>query len=565
MAGFVDPSTMQNQTQFGGNPFPPAGAPPPASLPTTTVDLTLRCANLKDKDVLSKSDPVAVVFEKIKGTQNWREVGRTERISNDLNPKWTTKFTLDYRFEENQPMKFEVYDWDTNDKEAKGNLEDQDFLGRLECTMAAIVSAPQKQYAAVLRSKSNKGAGTCFIVCEEVSSSKEVATLHFAAKDLDKKDFLGKSDPFMVISRSASSQVTNQSVPVFKTNIVKNTLKPSWDSFNIPLRDLCNGDYERPLRFEVFDWDSDGSHDLIGEFTTTFTKLKVGMVEKTEFKVVHPKKAVSKKNYKDSGKVFLKYLEVKTELSFLDYIQGGTALNFSVAVDFTASNGDPTHSQSLHFRSGDGINQYTQAIRAVGEIIEEYDADKQFPALGFGAKVPPHYECSHEFFLNLSPDNPYCAGVGGIMQAYYTAVQSVQLYGPTNFRPVIDHVAKFANAYQDGRQYFVLLIITDGIITDFEETKAAIVGASALPMSIIIIGVGQEDFSAMEELDADKGLLRAQGRVAARDIVQFVEMRKFSSGQNNWDKAALAKEVLAEVPKQLVGWMNMRGLKPVKS
>ena len=52
--------------------------------------------------------------------------------------------------------------------------------------------------------------------------------------------------------------------------------------------------------------------------------------------------------------------------------------------------------------------------------------------------------------------------------------------------------------------YFVLLIITDGIITDMEDTKRSIVAAAGLPMSIIIVGVGNEDFSAMEELDGDE-------------------------------------------------------------
>ena len=83
----------------------------------------------------------------------------------------------------------------------------------------------------------------------------------------------------------------------------------------------------------------------------------------------------------------------------------------------------------------------------------------------------------------------------------------VNLYGPTNFTPVINHVAQFAKAHQNGQQYFVLLILTDGIITDFEDTKAAIVSASELPMSIIIVGVGDEDFSAMEALDSDQGNL----------------------------------------------------------
>jgi hypothetical protein len=59
-------------------------------------------------------------------------------------------------------------------------------------------------------------------------------------------------------------------------------------------------------------------------------------------------------------------------------------MNFSIAIDFTASNGDPRDPRSLHFRDPTtGENQYTTAIRAVGEIIQDYDTDKQFPGLGF--------------------------------------------------------------------------------------------------------------------------------------------------------------------------------------
>ena len=240
-------------------------------------------------------------------------------------------------------------------------------------------------------------------------------------------------------------------------------------------------------------------------------------------------------------------------------------MNFSVAVDFTASNGDPKHPKSLHHRSQNGENQYTTAIKSVGDIVQDYDADKKFPALGFGAKIPPRGQVSHEFFMNMSPDNPYVTGIDGILQSYYSSLQAVTLYGPTNFSPVIKHVAKFANAYQDGRQYFVLLIITDGIITDIDDTKKAIIKASSLPMSIIIVGVGNEDFRMMDALDSDKGLLASGGLKAERDIVQFVELRKFLSKEGRWSKERLADHVLFEVPKQLTGWMQMRGIKPLRA
>ena len=93
-----------------------------------------------------------------------------------------------------------------------------------------------------------------------------------------------------------------------------------------------------------------------------------------------------------------------------------------------------------------------------------------------------------------------------------------------------------------------------------------LISASNLPMSVIIIGIGHEDFSAMHQLDADNALLRTNdGRVALRDIVQFVEMRKFiEPSDGSYNKDLLTQHVLAEVPKQVVEWMTSRGHKPLK-
>ena len=53
------------------------------------------------------------------------------------------------------------------------------------------------------------------------------------------------------------------------------------------------------------------------------------------------------------------------------------------------------------------------------------------------------------------------------------------------------------------QQYFILLMLTDGAISDMNNTKLAIIEASRLPMSIIIVGVGNANFDAMNILDAD--------------------------------------------------------------
>lgn len=61
--------------------------------------------------------------------------------------------------------------------------------------------------------------------------------------------------------------------------------------------------------------------------------------------------------------------------------------------------GNPSQPTSLHYMSPYQLNDYAMALRAIGEIIQDYDSDKMFPALGFGAKLPPDGRVSHEFAL----------------------------------------------------------------------------------------------------------------------------------------------------------------------
>jgi hypothetical protein len=89
------------------------------------------------------------------------------------------------------------------------------------------------------------------------------------------------------------------------------------------------------------------------------------------------------------------------------------------------------------------------------------------------------------------------------------------------------------------------------------------VDASTLPLSIIIVGVGQANFDAMDELDADTVPLSYNGIHAARDIVQFVPFRNFQHVRDpNTARAYLAKEVLAEIPDQIVEYMKTNRIEP---
>uniref|UniRef100_A0A1A8EYL0 Copine III n=2 Tax=Nothobranchius TaxID=28779 RepID=A0A1A8EYL0_9TELE len=451
------------------------GAPPPrASDCVTKVALTISCDNLLDMDAFSKSDPMCVLRMNTSGP-HWYEICRTEKIQNCLNPRFSKSLVLDYYFEVVQKLRFEVYDIDTENC----SLEEADFLGQMECTLGQIVSSSKLTKPLVRRDRTPAGSGTITICAEEQTDNRVVA-FEAAARKLDKKDFFGKSDPFLEFYKQTET---------------------GWQ--------------------------------LAHRTETTLSQIQQATQSyAAEFECINSKKG-KKKGYKNSGVIIIKQCKTVKEYTFLDYIMGGCQINFTIAIDFTGSNGDPKSPRSLHYINPQGYNEYLAAIWAVGNVIQDYDSDKMFPAFGFGAQIPPTWQVSHEFPINFNAANPFCAGVEGVVLAYQQCLPQVKLYGPTNFAPIINHVAHFgrqALQQQTASQYFVLLIITDGVITDMDQTRSAIVNASRLPMSIIIVGVGGANFEAMEFLDGDDGTLRsATGEAALRDIVQFVPFRQFTN------------------------------------
>uniref|UniRef100_A0A8C6M109 Copine-3 n=1 Tax=Nothobranchius furzeri TaxID=105023 RepID=A0A8C6M109_NOTFU len=482
-----------------------------------SVELTISCENLMDMDFFSKSDPVCALFLYTPDSI-WYELGRTETIQNCLNPKFSKKFVVDYYFETVQRLKFSVYDIDNDSHDL--NDCDHDFLGEFECTLGQVSFT---SYGSV-----EKPLDSMLLL--QVTDTR-VANFEVSARGLDKKVILGSCDPFLEFYKKSESgwQLAH------RTEVVHNNRNPVWIPFCITLRSLCDGDLEKPIKVKCYDHYVNGSHELIGTFKASLA----------EFQCFNEQK-LRKGNYKNSGVICIR--RCQKVYSFLDYILGGCQINFtvgSIAIDFTQSNGVPSSPNSLHYTSPEGFNEYLHAIWAVGHVVQDYNRTKMFPVFGFGAQIPPSSEVSHMFPVNFNPSDPFCAGKE-------RQKENNILYSPSH-----EKITSLI-FIQLKKEYFVLLIITDGIVSDMDQTRRAIVKASHLPMSIIIVGVGAADFRAMEFLDSDDHLLRSpSGKAATRDIVQFVPFRKF---QDN--RVALAQSVLAELPDQVASFFRAYKLKP---
>ena len=110
---------------------------------TSRVELSISAQNLKDTGFTSKSDPFCVISLQEGGSNTpFNEIGRTEIISNSLNPDWVKRMFIYYKFEEVQVIKFDVYAMDQSFQTSsadKVDLRKQHHLGSVQSYLGQII------------------------------------------------------------------------------------------------------------------------------------------------------------------------------------------------------------------------------------------------------------------------------------------------------------------------------------------------------------------------------------------------------------------------------------------
>ncbi|KAA8496500.1 Copine-4 [Porphyridium purpureum] len=530
---------------------------------SSTLTLNFKCRALPNTDgVLSLTDAFVVVF------MDGREVGRTEVVSNNLNPVFARSVQVRYRFEQQQHLQMKCYHVNGAVKSADaGNLDlqKQTYIGEANTEIATIVSEKGGKLLVPLMGPKTKGSSFIHVVAQELHGQNRYVSLQLAAEKLLRADFLGKSDPYFKIFRLNETDSGTEQILAVKSNVVRQNLNPVWKELDIKLGNLTGGDSQSPMYIEVWDWDPGvKQHDFLGSCNTSVDELVELQKQRKALPLMNTKR---KGKDKSAGMLLVKKCEITTRPTFLDFVRGGTEINFQVAIDFTASNGDPRDINSLHYISPNAENPYQAAIRAIGTVLEKYDSDKKFPVYGFGAVLPwKRNEKSHCFAVNGNDAQPEVFGIHGVLQAYSNIIGQLRLSGPTLFAEIISTAASAAasrGTCQSSQAYDVLLILTDGEISDMKHTTDAIVGAADLGLSIIIVGVGNADFTKMEVLDGDdKRICSSTGKYASRDIVQFVPYNEFKRADGSLAEREFCGALLEEIPGQLLSFFASKGIKP---
>ncbi|MEJ1283932.1 hypothetical protein NN561_014910 [Cricetulus griseus] len=157
---------------------------------------------------------------------------------------------------------------------------------------------------------------------------------------------------------------------VERTERIKNSLSPKFSKTFII-------DYYfevvQKLKFGIYDIDNKtielSDDDFLGEFEVTLGQISAEEIK--DNRVVLFEMEARKLDNKDLFGKSDPYLEFHKQTSDGNWLM---VHRTEVGVDFTGSNGDPSSSDSLHYISPNGVNEYLTAIWSVGLVIQDYDA-----------------------------------------------------------------------------------------------------------------------------------------------------------------------------------------------
>jgi len=279
-------------------------------------------------------------------------------------------------------------------------------------------------------SKSLQTGGALYVnieKCAGVSDSGKIL-LQLRGIRLKNVQSLGRtSSPFFELYRKIDSPTGAKWISVYRSNVLRADLNPLWTGTTLDLEATCNGDLDRAMKLIVWDHRKSGKHKQMGEFETTvqgfidstlehqgaqdlgFTLVSQGGKEVGTIQVLEAtvsegskakngaKKPADKKKAPSKGPASPTRSKPKLTVGnsnradrpeFVDYLSGGCQISLAVAIDFTASNGDPRQPGTPHYfhpPESKEWNDYEKAIFAVGSILAKYDSDQRFPVWGFGA------------------------------------------------------------------------------------------------------------------------------------------------------------------------------------
>ena len=272
-----------------------------------------------------------------------------------------------------------------------------------------------------------------------------------------------------------------------------------------------------------------------GKFETKVNE-KIPNSEVIIIKVENPNYAEEKKN-----NIF----------SFFDYIKAGIKLESYIGIDFT---------QGVEHNQDTDSNQYLQAISGFRETI--YDYVRDFQVYGYGATLKNQILMENPDYFNLSlSQNPTLTGYANIEKAYKECLDQIKYLNSCSLSPLLNNIKKIIYERYKPDIYSILFLLVNNSPAnkDLQNTIDSFIENSYLPLSVVIIGIGNRELDDVKKLINHKNKYSSKGMERLRNNIYFISMKEC-----NFNNEMLKNKCLKELPKQLVEYYSLTKSSPDK-
>ena len=234
--------------------------------------------------------------------------------------------------------------------------------------------------------------------------------------------------------------------------------------------------------------------------------------------------------------------------SLVNYLSAGISFESYIGIDFS--------DKMLH-NVDIAKNQYLNAIRGFRETL--FDFQRNFEVYGFGANLLDYKNDKDNSFFNLSLSENPLFGLTKIKEAYIECLKKIDFSENNNYlSPLLNHIQKRIYEKNNLTNYYILFLLINKCPKkdDIQNTIDALIQTSFLPLSIVIIGIGDNE----NEFNNIKNLYM-NNNVSSKGIKKFINNIFFISMKEcNYEDSILKDICLKEIPRQLTSFYELSNI-----
>lgn len=481
-----------------------------------------------------------ITFDVTTGERNEEIIGSTERV-NSLSPHWKRHFYHDHRVSNKCSLRIVVYD-----SIVKGIMLRHSFgsnrphdprIMRMQTMGSVVVNLSEALVnngsvkVPMKGDEFGRGGGVVIVSVVEMENHRDdVLSLHLRGADMRFRSSVidGKTRHYFEVLRKERLATGDFWRTVYQSDLADHSYFPYWKSFDLALVNVdVDGDLEAAIRVEVKSITSRKQKRNVGFFEASMEDIVAhrssrGNGDLTNAFMLHDKNGekvghIVVVNAHITNPSLRRMSSIVTTSSdrrdFFDNcsVLSGVDVGLRVAIDFTENNGELHHDHS-QFRSSILQNEYEKALFATENILAQFHSKTMYPIWGFGAL---HKGTERRIFELEGRER----GVLGFLNAYRDFWNTPYTQGTDpSFVEIIREASQRAFLEEKERNersvplshYSILLILTAGHVRDSDDAANALRDAAKAPLSVLIVGMGDDEgnFAELETLDDELPFLK---------------------------------------------------------